>query len=116
MRKSYTSLLNSATALITKFGSEFSFEREKDMSYDPATGVPTTRSITYTANAVFSDFLAYEKAGDSVQAGDIRLLAEEIDYKIGDIAVINCKNYRIVDIKTIQGSTQRLAVYLHMRQ
>jgi predicted transcriptional regulator len=115
-RYDYTSLQDSAARLITKFGAEYRFERQVERDYDPATGKPVSRKFAYSSNAVVSDFSKMEVAQNTVQQGDIKLLAESKDYKIGDLVSINCDPYRIIDISTIQGSQQKLAVYLHLRK
>jgi hypothetical protein len=115
-RYNYNSLQNTAGELITKFGSEYRFERQCDRSYNPETGKPFSRNIVYTKNAVVSDFSSAEVAQNIVQQGDIKLLAEAENYEISDTVMVGCDTYRIIDISTIQGSNQRLAVYLHLRK
>jgi predicted transcriptional regulator len=115
-RFNYTPLQNSAVNLIKKFGAEYRFERQLDRNYDPETGKPITRNVFYTKNAVVSDFTQNEVSQNTVQQGDIKLLAESEDYKIGDLVSVDCLSYRIIDISTIQGSQQVLAVYLHLRK
>jgi len=115
-RHNYNSMESAAIRLITKFGAEYKFERQIERDYDPDTGKPTSRKFIYTCNAVVSDFTRKEVAQNTVQQGDIKLLAESEDYLIGDLVNIDCIPYRIVDISTIQGSRQILAVYLHLRK
>jgi predicted transcriptional regulator len=115
-RFNYTPLQNSAAKLIEKFGAEYRFERQIDRDYDPETGKPVSRNFVYSKNAVVSDFTKMEVSQNTVQQGDIKLLAETEDYKIGDLVSVNCLSYRIIDISTIQGSQQVMAVYLHLRK
>jgi len=116
-RFNYTPLQQSAARLITKFGAEYSFEKQHDLGYDPETGLPDQAISRYTANAVMVDFTSVEIATQSVMQGDIKLLAEAADYAVGDIVKGgDHDDYRIIDIATIQGSTQKLAYYLHLRQ
>jgi len=122
-RFDYSPLQSSAARLIEKFGAEYRFERQRQMSYDPETGKPVQRSGYYTANAVVSSFKEYERftsgslrSGEIVQEDDVILLAESGSYQIGDLVTYNCENYRLQDIKTIQGSQQKLAYYLHLRK
>ena len=115
-RFNYNGLLNSATALITKFGAEYQFQRLKDVDYDPDTGKPTSRTINYTSNAVRSSFTRSEEASGLVLQGDIKLLAEATEYKVGDTVILETVQYRIVNISTIQGNDTKLALYLQLRQ
>ena len=115
-RFNYTPLQQSATRLITKFGAAYAFERLADRGYDAESGKPITRRTVYTRNAVVVDFDRIEASQTTVQEGDIKLLAETDDYKIGDTVSVNDLPYRIVDISTIQGSLQVMAVYLHLRK
>ena len=121
-RFDYTGLLNSATALITKFGGTYNFQRQKDVDYDPDTGKPISRTISYTRNAVRSEFTRAEASGNTekqqvpVLQGDIKLLAQAAEYNVGDTVTIDCVIYRIMNISTIQGNDTKLALYLHLRQ
>lgn len=115
-RFNYTPLQESAARLINKFGAEYKFERQVERDYDPETGKPTTRKFVYTRNGVVVDFDRSEVAQNTVQQGDIKLLAESEDYNIGDLVSVNCLQYRIVSMMPIQGSQQVLAVYLHLRK
>lgn len=112
----YNGLLNSASALINKFGSEYCFQRSKDVDYNPDTGKPISRTISYKRNAVRSEFTRAEQANDLVLQGDIKLLAEAADYKVGDTVSVDCIPYRIINISTIQGNDTKLAIYLQLRQ
>ena len=115
-RYNYNGLLNSATALITKFGAEYNFQRLKDVDYNPDTGKPISRTINYTRNATRSSFTRSEEAGGLVLQGDIKLLAEAAEYLVGDTVTVDCVQYRIVNISTIQGNDTKLALYLQLRQ
>jgi|TARA_R110000822_G_scaffold45921_4_gene122586 hypothetical protein len=115
-RFDYTGLLNSATALITKFGGTYNFQRQKDVNYDPDTGKPISRTISYTRNAVRSEFTRAEQTSELVLQGDIKLLAQAAEYNVGDTVTVDCVIYRIMNISTIQGNDTKLALYLHLRQ
>ena len=117
-RFNYTPLQKStAPRLITKFGAEYSFEKQHNLDYDPETGQPDQAISRYTANAVVVDFTHTEAATQSVMQGDIKLLAEAADYAVGDIVKGgDHDDYRIINIATIQGSAQKLVYYLHLRQ
>lgn len=112
----YNGLLKSASALINKFGGTYNFQRQKDVDYDPDTGKPISRTISYTRNAVRSEFTRAEQASELVLQGDIKLLAEAAEYKVGDTVTVDCLIYRIMNISTIQGNDTKLALYLHLRQ
>jgi hypothetical protein len=113
---------STATRLITKFGAEYKFERQIDRDYDPETGKPVRRKFSYTSNGIVVSFTDAERgasrvnAGENVLQGDIKLLAESLDYNIGDLVSVDCLSYRIINIATIQGSQQVMAVYLHLRK
>jgi hypothetical protein len=121
-RFNYTPLQNSATKMIEKFGAEYRFERQIDRDYDPETGKPVSRKFSYTSNGIVVSFTEAERgasrvnAGENVLQGDIKLLAESLDYNIGDLVSVDCLSYRIINIATIQGSQQVMAVYLHLRK
>lgn len=112
----YNGLLNSASALINKFGGTYNFQRQKDVDYNPNTGKPISRTLSYTRNAVRSEFTRSEVASESVLQGDIKLLAEAAEYKVGDTVTVDCVPYRVINISTIQGNDTKLALYLHLRQ
>lgn len=121
-RFNYNGLLNSASALINKFGGTYNFQRQKDVDYDPDTGKPISRTLNYTRNAVRTEFTRAEVSGNTekqklaVLQGDIKLLAEASEYNVGDTVTVDCNVYRIIEITTIQGNDTKLALNLHLRQ
>lgn len=115
-RFNYTPLQNSATKLIEKFGAEYRFERQIDRDYDPETGKPVSRKFAYTGEAAISEFTKSEVAQNTVEQGDIKLLAESKDYKIGDLVSVDCLQFRIVSVLPIRKSQRVVAVYLHLRK
>lgn len=112
----YNGLLNSASALINKFGGTYNFQRQKDVDYNPNTGKPISRTLSYTRNAVRTEFTRAEQANELVLQGDIKLLAEAAEYKVGDTVTVDCLPYRIINISTIQGNDTKLALNLQLRQ
>jgi predicted transcriptional regulator len=115
-RFNYTPLQQSATRLITKFGAAYAFERLADRGYDAESGKPITRRTVYTGEAAISEFTKSEVAQNTVEQGDIKLLAEVQDYKIGDLVSVDYFQYRIISIVPIRKSQRVIAVYLHLRK
>lgn len=115
-RHNYNSMESTATRLITKFGAEYKFERQIDRDYDPETGKPVSRKFAYTGEAAISEFTKSEVSQNTVQQGDIKLLAESKDYKIGDLVSVDCLQFRIVSVLPIRKSQRVVAVNLHLRK
>jgi predicted transcriptional regulator len=115
-RHNYNPMESTATRLITKFGAVYKFERQVERDYDPETGKPVSRKFIYTGEAAISEFTKSEIAQNTVQDGEIKLMAEAQDYKIGDLVSVDSLQYRIVSVSPIRKSQQVLAVYLHLRK
>lgn len=116
MKYNYASILKTAGNLIDRFGMAYEFVRTADRVYSPSTGKVGQREHKYSANAKIIDFEKSERSGEAVQQGDIKMIAEAADYKIGDLVTINCENYRIINVMPITGADFNLACYLHLRQ
>ena len=76
MSYNYTPLKQSADRLIQRFGQTYTFTRTTKGSYDPATGTTTDTTATYQKSGILFDYFDGDSAGQTVLAGDRRLLAE----------------------------------------
>lgn len=76
--------------------------------YDPATGGTTggTTGTPVTAYAYPSGYKNNEQNGDTVKAGDIRLVTQKMTTRpiVGWTVVVDTVTYRVMDVKPIRQS------------
>ena len=116
MAFNYSPLAASATSLIQRFGQQLTFTRVTKGAYDPNTGQTSDSSATYTKYGCAFDYSDTERADQTIQEGDRRVLAEAHSYKVGDTVSLNSEVYRIVAISNIQPAATNMAVNLQVRK
>lgn len=116
MAYSYTGLQSSAQMLLQKFGQQLTFTRTTKGNYDPNTGQTSDSTADYTKYGCAFDYSDAEKADQTIQEGDRRVLAESHEYKIGDKVSLNSETYRIVGISEIRPAATIVAVNLQVRK
>jgi hypothetical protein len=116
MSFNYLPLQASATALLTKFGKQYTFTRTTKGAYNPATGQTSNTTSTYTKYACVFDYRDADAGGLTIEAGDRRLLAEGYAYEVGDTVAIGTDTYRIVSVSISSPSGTALSANLQVRK
>lgn len=116
MSFNYTSLQNSASDLLEKFGRLLTFTRVTDGTFNPETGSKTQTEETYQKYACVFDYTAQEIALDNIEVGDRRLLAEGHTYEVGDTVVLDSQSYRVVAVSNVQPAGTIIACNLQVRK
>lgn len=102
----YTTLKNTADRLTKKFGVKYTFTRYTDTGYSTTTGAVTRTTTTYTSYCVKQDYTQSERASEAIQEGDVRLIAQDATFAIGDTVTIDSDVYKIVNfVQSKPGST-----------
>lgn len=110
---------NTATALITEFGSLHTFTRVTKGIYDPVSGSSVgDTSATFTANAVREEISAFERQDSSIKVDDVKLLAEAVGngFKIDDQVTIDSQEYKLVMVDPIKPGSVVVAWRLQARK
>ena len=116
MSFNYAPLKATATRLIQKFGREFVFTSKALKSFEPDTGKQASSIRIYRKFACRFDMTNEDRLGETVEQGDIRLLAEAYDYKTGDTVSIGTDDYRIIAVSPIEPGDTNCAVNLQVRR
>jgi len=112
----YSSIQGTATRMIQKFGTEFTFTSKTQKVFEPDTGTQTSSIRIYKKYACKFDMTQADKFGEAVESGDIRLMAEAYDYKTGDTVKIGLDDYRVIAVSKIQPGDTNCAVNLQVRR
>lgn len=112
----YTSIRNTATTLLTKYGQAYTFTTYAQGAYDPTTGTNSVTSSTYSKIGVKSSYNTFERNNTAIQAGDIRFVAEDGDYEIGDTVVINSEDWRVMDVRPVEPADAGVIYILQLRK
>jgi hypothetical protein len=116
MSFNYATLASSASRLIERFGVLLTFTNETAGAYDPATGQAAKTTTSYQKYGCVFEYSDSERAEETIQEGDRRVLAQPHDYAVGDIVAISGENYRIVTVSQIQPGDTNMAVNLQVRK
>ena len=116
MSYNYAPLQASASAMIQKFGREYTFTRTTKGAYSASTGTTADTSTTYTKYACVFDLSEQDSGGFIVVAGDRRMLAEGHAYEVGDTVSLDAETYRIVAVSQTRPAGTTLAVNLQLRK
>tara|TARA_R110000868_G_scaffold309284_1_gene570639 strand:+ start:369 stop:719 length:351 start_codon:yes stop_codon:yes gene_type:complete len=116
MAFNYAKMQTTALSLLTKFGRELTFTRTADGSYNPATGKTSQTTSSFSKYCAVFDYNDRERGGESIQAGDRRIVAEQYAYQIGDKVSIDSESYRIVSIETTKPSATAVLNNLQIRK
>lgn len=116
MSYNYAPLQASASAMLKKFGREYTFTRITKGAYSAATGQTTDTSTTYQKYACVFDLTEQDSGGFTVVAGDRRMLAEGHAYQVGDTVSLDSETFRVVAVSPNKPAGTNLAVNLQLRK
>lgn len=116
MAFNYARMQDTASQLLQRFGQELTFTRTTQGAYDPNTGQPSTSSSTFSKHCCVFDYSDTERAEETIQEGDRRVLAEAGDYRIGDKVSIDSETYRVVNVSESSPSSTIVSVTLQVRK
>jgi|13_taG_2_1085334.scaffolds.fasta_scaffold107509_2 hypothetical protein len=116
MSYDYTPLKQSADRLIQRFGQAYTFTRTAKGSYDPATGTTSDTTSTFEKSGILFDYFDGDSAGETVLAGDRRLIAEAHSYEVGDTLVISSETYRVISVSANQPAGTMMLSTLQIRK
>lgn len=116
MSYNYTPLTQSASRMIEKFGTLYTFTRVTKGTYAPATGTTADTSSTYQKSACLFDYSDSDRADGTILEGDRRMLAESGAYEVGDTVAVGSDTYRIISIGEIAPSGNVVAANLQVRK
>lgn len=114
----YATLRKTATSLITNFGASLTITRDVGRRLNPATGKYLTGlTTTSTLKGVRAQFDRREKAGQTVQEGDVRLLVQAgvVIPNINDTLTFDAVNYRVMNVMAESPSGTDVYYDLHCR-
>ncbi len=113
----YQPIQSRATSLIKRFGREYTFTRETDTAYDPASGDSTSATATYTSSLVWLNFNRSEIDGDSVRAGDAAPIMESANAPMqGDTLIHQGVKWRIERVETVEPGDTVVIYKLQVRR
>ena len=104
-----------ATRLIQKYGSVLTFTRVTGTVRDPETRQQTQTTETYTAYCVKSDYDQSDIDGSTIQRDDIRLIAEDGNYALGDTVNIGGIVHTILNVNRTKPGDESLKFELQVR-
>jgi hypothetical protein len=112
----YSLLAGNATALLQKFGKQYTFTRTTNGAYSPATGTASQTTATFDKYACVFDYTTNERATQSIEQNDRRLLAEGHAYEVGDTVSIASEIFRVISVSEIKPSDVVVACNLQIRK
>ena len=114
MAFNYSPLSTTAKNLITNFGQSVTFTRFSSINYNPASGVASSSTSTYSSQIVLFDQIKNEDGDTNMQIKEFPASMHSTTApKIGDTATINSEKLRIVEINPIQPGSS--VVYYELR-
>tara|TARA_R110002126_G_scaffold61191_1_gene158412 strand:+ start:381 stop:728 length:348 start_codon:yes stop_codon:yes gene_type:complete len=112
----YSLLAGNATALLQKFGKQYTFTRTTNGAYSPSTGTTSQTTATFDKYACVFDYTTNERAAQSIEQNDRRLLAEGHAYEVGDTVSIASEIFRVISVSEIKPSDVVVACNLQIRK
>lgn len=114
----YTDLAAVATRLLTDKGQKVTLSRETSSSFNPATGVNTTATSTFSGYGAAFDYNHNEIDGDLIKKGDIRFILEATTTVplAGDITTIDSVIYRVMSVKKTSPAGTPVMYTLQLRK
>lgn len=99
----YTGLAATATRLLTSKGKVVTFTRYTSTDFDPAQGINTTTTSTFTGNGAAFGYKSGEIDGTVVIKGDIRLIVDAMTTPplIEDNVTIDSLIYRVMNVEKV---------------
>lgn len=116
MAFNYDRMRSTASQLLERFGEQLTFTRTTQGAYDPNTGQPSTSTSTFTRYCCVFDYSDAERAEQTIQEGDRRVLAEAGDYRVGDKVFIDSETFRVVNVSESSPSSTIVSVTLQVRK
>jgi len=116
MAFNYDRIRSTASQLLERFGEQLTFTRTTQGAYDPDTGQPSTSTSTFSRYCCVFDYSDAERAEQTIQEGDRRVLAEAGDYEVGDKVTIDSETYRVVSVSESRPSATIVSVTLQVRK
>jgi len=116
MAFNYDRIRSTASQLLERFGEELTFTRTTQGAYDPNTGQPSTSTSTFTRYCCVFDYSDAERAEQTIQEGDRRVLSEAGDYRVGDKVTIDGETFRVVNVSESTPSSTIVSVTLQVRK
>ena len=106
-----------AARQMERFGRSFTFSREADGAYDPATGTNPKTVTNYDTNAVWLNYSNAEIDGTLVQTGDARPLVEaKTEPQIDDTFVRSGFTWRVISVDTLEPADTVVLYRLQVRR
>jgi len=116
MAFNYQRMQNTAQQLLQSFGQQLTFTRTASGSYDPDTGTTSTTESTFAKYACVFDYTDTERADETIQEGDRRVLAESGDYQVGDKVDIDGETYRVLTVSETSPASTIVSVGMQVRK
>lgn len=106
------------TKKIPKFGTNATFKKETQGSYDPVTGKTTgAKTVSYTVSAMHVNFSESYMANNEVKDGDILIAVEPTkEPDMSQSVVIDGHTFSIVKIDTVSPGGQPYSYRVHLRR
>lgn len=117
MSKFYQRMADTTLRLITEYGAQF--DCSKAASVERINGLEvTTPGKAYVLRAVRQQWTFQEKASSLIESSDAKLAAAvgDTDPAIGDIVVLDHKQYRMLDVQPVSPAGVVLAWRIQARQ
>ncbi len=113
----YQAMQNTANRLLMFYGRQVNLRRVDETNYNVDTGEITDGTeLDYTAYAHPSQYDINEIDGVSIKKGDIRLLMYSVtEPAVGDVATVDAKNYRVLDVQKVSAQGQNIVYRVQIR-
>jgi hypothetical protein len=113
-----SSLQNTASKLMRKFGGALTYRRVVSDLYNTETGSMTQATTDYNLRGVLKDVKARE-VNELIQAGDKRLFIAATDLAVtpstADRVIISTISHQIINVQTIEQDNQSITYELVLR-
>jgi len=113
-----SSLQNTASKLMGKFGGALTYRRVVSDLYNTETGSMTQSTTDYSLRGVLQDVKARE-VNELIQAGDKRLFIAATDLAVtpstADRVIIAAVSHQIINVQTIEQDNQPITYELVLR-
>lgn len=114
-----TSLRNTASKLVNKFGGAVTYRSVTPSSYNATTGSITETTSDLSIKGVLDD-VSLREVNELIQAGDKRLIIAALDLggtipKTADRIVISSRTLQIIEVRTIEQDNTAITYELILR-
>lgn len=99
----YDNMATTALKLLTSKGQTVTFSREVSSGFDPALGIDTTSTTTFTGKAAHLNYKNSEIDGTQVIKGDSRLILEATATVplVSDTVTVDSIVWRVMDVEPV---------------